>query len=706
MQFATNRAMKKILLLLSIVTTGLAFGQIRNVEFTKKNFPDSSAERLSEALKNYRKGDAEYFKGDEDDLVRALPYYKDAQKFNPNNADLNYRLGTCMLASEEKFSALQYFEKAKAIYPLEYEDMDFYLGQGLHLAYRFKEAIEKYNSYKETLKPGSKDYSIVVKKIQECRAGMKLVEEPVRVWVDNLGPNINTEHAEYAPVISADDKVMFFTGRRPDGTTQDKDEFGKFFEDVFFVHQENREWIDATNIGSPINTADHNATVNLAADGRSILMYNGISKKEGKILISTKNEDGTWSDPVSLGDNINSDYHEESATLSFDEKTIYFTSDRPGGSGMHDIYVAHYDEATKSWGEPENLSDINTKFDERGVYFHPDGKTLYFSSSGHNTMGGLDIFKAELQEDGTWSEPVNIGYPINTPDDDIYFVVAGNQRTAYYSSYQQGGYGEKDIYKLTFLGPPKDPELANNDDLMAGIDDPMEDFFSDPEEEMELANMAILNGVVRDARTLELLEADIELIDNKTKEVLGKITSDKDGSYIFPIEAGKDYMLSVKKEGYVFHSENFSIDDAQGFRQFTKNVELNKTSTVEAGDNFALNNIFYDFDKSSLRAASITELKNLIGLLKKNPTWKIQISSHTDTRGTSSYNKSLSKRRAKSVVNYLVKNGISKTRLKYKGYGESSPRVTDAQINAMSTETEKENGHQMNRRTEFKLLKL
>jgi outer membrane protein OmpA-like peptidoglycan-associated protein len=699
--------MKKIVLLLSfaLFILGSALAQTKNIEFVKKNFPDSSKERFSEALKNYRKGDNEYFKGGEDNLVLAIPFYKDAHKFNPNCADLNFRLGSCLLASEEKFEALPYLEKAKAIFPMEYEEMDFYLGQSLHLAYRFEEAIEKYKAFQSTSKVGSKDYAITSKKIQECRNGMKLIETPIRVWVDNLGPKINTDHAEYAPVISADDKVMFFTGRRPDGTSEDRDEFGKYFEDVFYVKNENREWVDATNIGAPINTADHNATVNLAADGRSILMYNGISKKEGKILISTVNEDGSWNEPVSIGDNINSEYHEESASLSFDEKTIYFTSDRPGGMGMHDIYVAEFDDATNTWGEPEMLDGVNTKYDERGVYFHPDGKTLYYSSSGHNTMGGLDIFKSELNEEGEWSKPMNIGYPINTPDDDIYFVVAGNQRTAYYSSYQKGGYGEKDIYKLTFLGDPKDPELASDDDLMAGIDDPMDDFLSNPDDNMEEANMAILSGTIRDAATQETLISDVKLIDNTTKDVVGQITTDKDGNYVFPIESGKDYALSVKKEGYIFYSENFSIEESEGFRKFTKNVDLNKISNVNTGDQFALNNIFYDFDKSTLRSASITELKNLIGLLKKNPTWKIQISSYTDTRGSSAYNNSLSRRRAKSVVNYLTKNGISKSNLKYKGYGESSPRVSDTQIEAMTTEADQENGHQQNRRTEFKLLR-
>jgi len=382
---------------------------------------------------------------------------------------------------------------------------------------------------------------------------------------------------------------------------------------------------------------------------------------------------------------------------------LYFASERPGGFGGEDIYVSRWDEKKKEWGPAENLgANINTKYRETGVFLHPDGETMYFSSQGHSTMGGFDIFMSKRDEKGVWGAPVNIGYPINSPDDDVFFVVSGSGRYGYYSSFRQDGYGEKDLYRITFLGPEKPPIPSTEDNLIASLVNPVREIVIEPKVEVSTVNLAILKGIIRDARTLQPLEAKLELIDNDKNELVTTLTSDsKSGAYLVTIPAGKNYGISVKAEGYLFHSENVDIPKASGYKEYEKNVDLKK---VEVGQTIVLRNIFFDYDKATLRDASRNELERLIKLLNENPTLRIEISGHTDTQGDATYNQKLSENRAKAVVEYLVRAGISASRLEYKGYGESKTQISEADILKMKTKTEREDAHQQNRRTEFKIL--
>jgi outer membrane protein OmpA-like peptidoglycan-associated protein len=328
---------------------------------------------------------------------------------------------------------------------------------------------------------------------------------------------------------------------------------------------------------------------------------------------------------------------------------------------------------------------------------------MYFSSTGHNTMGGLDLFYSKLVNE-KWTAPVNLGPPLNTPDHDVQLVVAGNGRYGYASSYRQGGYGEKDIYLITFLGPEKPPMLSNEDNLIASIAKPVKEKIKEPELVVEGSNMAILTGIIRDEKTKQPLQAQVVLIDNDKNQVIAEFMSDaKTGKYLVSLPGGKNYGIAVKKDGYLFHSENFEIPEASGFKQYEKDVDLKK---VEVGQVIVLRNIFYDYAKYSLRDASINELERLIGLLNDNPTMRIELSGHTDTRGSVTDNQVLSQNRAKSVVDYLIAHGIDKSRLEYAGYGESQPIISDAAIDKLKSKTEKEDAHQQNRRTEFKILSI
>lgn len=466
--------MKRLLIIACLLGVVTAFGQNQDVPFDKKLFQDRKSE-FQDAVKEIKEGDFHFFDGSNADLNNALYHYLNAHEFNPYSSMLNFKIGVCYLYTNQKFKAIDYLKFAYKVNPEVDENIKFYLAQSYQLNADFDKAIELYTEHKDGIRNGDDiQRAFINRKIKECRTGKEMKANPVRVWVDNLGDSINTKYPEFSPVISADNRVLFYTARRPDSQGDKVDKTGYHYEDVYSSSREfGEDWRLAENLGTPVNTKSHDATVGLAPDGKSLIIYRGINSKNGDLFITKELEDGSWEEPKSLGENINTKYHESSASLSFDEKTLYFVSDQPDGMGQHDIYVSYWDEEAKEWGPAENLGgNINTEFEEKGVFFHPDGKTLYFSSDGHSTMGGLDVFKSVLDpETKEWSKPENLGYPISTPDDDVYFVVTGDARYAYYSSYRADGYGEKDIYKITFLGDKKEPLVADAE--MVGSSPPL-----------------------------------------------------------------------------------------------------------------------------------------------------------------------------------------------------------------------------------------
>ncbi|MBD3636297.1 MAG: PD40 domain-containing protein [Crocinitomicaceae bacterium] len=693
--------MKKIsLVIILALVAGLSFGQ--DVPFDKKLFKDQKDE-FKDALKHYENGD-DYRHGFPPDYMKAVAEYQQAYKFNPKSADLNYAIGICYF-NFDKYQMKKYFEAAYKLKPTVAPDILYYIAISYHIEGEWQKAIDHYNKFASSvnnnpdMQPLKTD---AFKKIQECKNGMELEKNPARVWIDNVGGKVNSKYPDYAPVISADEAVMVFTARRPDAEDMAPDGRG-YFEDLYITTKENGEWTKAKNMGKPLNVeGQHDATIGISPDGHQLFVYND-KKGNGDIYISS-DEEGSWSKPEQLGKNINTDYHEPDASLSFDGKRLYFTSNKPGGYGQHDIYYADWDEDKERWGEAINIGDVlNTPYEERSVFIHPDGETMYFASTGHNTMGGYDLFYSKLV-DGKWQKPVNLGPPLNTPDNDVQLVVAGNGRYGYMSSYREGGFGEKDIYLITFLGPEKLPMLSNEDNLIASIAKPVKEKIKEPELVSEGSNMAILTGIIRDDKTKEPLKAQVVLVDNEKNEVIAEFQSDANtGKYLVSLPGGSNYGIAVKKDGYLFHSENFQIPEASGFKQYKKDVDLKK---VEVGQSIVLRNVFFDYAKYSLRDASINELERLIKLLNDNPTMRIEISGHTDTRGSDHDNQVLSQNRAKSVVDYLIAHGIDKSRLEYAGYGEKQPLIPDSEINKMNSKTEKEDAHQQNRRTEFKILSM
>ncbi len=680
---------KSILSFALLILSLVAFPQAKNVAFNPENFPGKEAE-LKKALRDIDDGDY-YYNNGVGNMELALEYYMNAQRFNPNNAMLNYKIGLCYLTVKPVESALKYFYIAQELDPAVSPDLDYNLAKAYHLNLDFQKAISLYKKYKRSLSPDDlrKLSDEIDKKIAECETGMELVKKPVRVRIENLGSAVNSRFPDYGPIINSDETILYFTSRREGSTGGDKDpQDFEYYEDIYYSLYKKNYWAPPVNIGSPINTYGHDAIIGLSPDGNSVLIYK--DRNGGDIYIS-KLEGEKWSRPKPIGTPVNSKYQENSATFSYDGRGLYFVSDRPGGYGGKDIYFSRKGKDGK-WSEPVNLgASVNTKYNEIGVFMLPDGRTLYFSSQGHNTMGGYDVFKTVF-ENGKWTEPVNLGYPINSADNDVFFSVSANGRHGYYSSVREDGMGGQDIYLINFFGPEKHPVTSLEDNLIASKEAAVKEVAMEKFEKIHTTKLTLVKGTVTDALSGQPLQAEINLIDNETGEVIATFESNSvSGKYIVSLPSGRNYGISVMAEDYLFHSENFDIPDSAEYREVVKNIRLKK---VEVGNEIALHNIFFDYKKSDLTKESIAELNNLVRLMKQYPTLKIEISGHTDNVGDAEYNQKLSVARAKAVVDYLIKHGINSSRLTYVGYGFSKPIAPN----------DTEEGRRLNRRSEFKII--
>lgn len=685
------------------------YAQDSDIPFDKRLFEDEK-EAFETAVKEIKLGDFYFFDGRDEFLAEALSHFLKAQEFNPYSSILNYKIGICYLYSTNKSKSLTHLEFAHNVNPDLDVDLKFYLAQAHQLAGNFETAISFYKIYQSTIPANDKkQHRYIAKKIMESRTAIELVSKPVRVWVDNLGDSINSEYSEFSPVISADNRMLYYTARRPDSKGQKTDRLGKYYEDIYYAERGSEEdWSSAKNLGDPVNTESHDATVGVAPDGKSILTYQGISAKNGDILITRQLPDGSWEKPHSIGVAVNSKHHESSATLSFDEKTLFFVSDQPGGYGQHDIYVSTWNEEKQEWGRGENLGgEINTIFEEMGVFFHADSKTLYFSSDGHNNMGGLDVFKSvynpETQE---WSAPENLGHPINTPDDDIYFVVTGNGRYAYYSSNRPGGYGEKDIYKITFLGPKKAPNLPP---LITDIEVEIEEKSTLPRLK-PTAPTCLLTGKIRDGNTNEGIPGQLYIVNATTNQIVTQVETHPDGSYAAVLEPGQQYALTAAGKYFNISSKTLGVEADMANKELNLDFALFQPNMDSlSGSSFALRNIYFGFDQTNLDYTAFgsqaqVELDLLAELLKEYPTLVIELGGHTDRRGANSYNLELSANRAFIAKQYLVDKGISEERIKMVGYGEDQPEVPWSEIKDIKDKKEREEAHQRNRRTVIKIL--
>jgi outer membrane protein OmpA-like peptidoglycan-associated protein len=619
----------------------------------------------------------------------AIPLYLEVLKLEAENAEANYKVGVCYLKSIHKPKALVYLETANRVNPAIAPDLKFRLASAYHFNHKFAEALAAYKEDKATMdKKDLQGIKMINRHIYECENGIEYLKTPVKAKIQNIGSVINSKDEDFAPVISADESILVFTSRRAGSTGQLLDETGRLHEDIYISYNKNGSWTAPVNIGKTINTDGHDASIALSPDGSQIFIY---KDDNGGDIFSSKFDGVNWSKPEGLGKNVNTKDAERSVSMTADGRIIYFTSSREGGLGGLDIYMSKKDKKGK-WGEAVNLGKpVNTEYDDDAPFIHPDGKSLYFSSEGHAGMGMFDIYKTSLLENGTWSHPENMGYPINTADDDIYFVLSADNKHGYYASEREGGLGDADIYLISMPKPEILAEVSSKDVAIANNETGKKKLTMVAKVE-SFNPITILKGTVRDGLTKELLESDVIVIDNEKNEVISEIKTNKmTGSFLVVLPSGKNYALRVQKQDYLFHSENFDIPSSTSYQEIVKDVELHK---VKVGTKIVLRNIFFDFDKATLRPESTSELERLHQLLVDVPTLKIEISGHTDNKGSAEYNKELSEKRAKAVVDYLISKGVATNRLKFAGYGFEKPMATN----------DTDQGRQLNRRTEFEII--
>ncbi len=564
-----------------------------------------------------------------------------------------------------------------------FDDYIYYnLGISYKALHKFDTALIYYKIFLRRMKPLVAEDSSAVREARmleiyteksiELQRQPKNTDEPVR-----LGGDINTKYDDFAPAITADGKLLFFSSRRASSNSVTFAETKDYGDDIFGSKRDGSgNWGPAVALPAPINSKDDEGAAGISPDGQSVY-YSLCRRADGfgdcDIYQSILNG-SDWSRPQNIGREFNSQAWDAQPSISPDGNAMYFSSRRAGSiDGSEDIWVS-FRGTDNIWGHPVSLGEpINTPSSERSPFMSADGVTLYFSSNGHPGFGGHDLFMTRKQPDGTWSEPVNLGSPINSPEDDEFLSIPAQGKTVYYSSRRDAKNG-LDIYEAILPSG-----LAPNP-------------------------VTLVSGTVLDKLTHKPLSAKIELSDLAKDEPLGTFFSNSTtGKFYFSVAAGKNYGITATGYHYTFYSQHYNVPDTAKYRELNYQIELipleqdsTKPIVEHINDSIGiqLNNIFFDFNKSVLRSESIPELKQLIKFLVVNTKLKIEISGHTDSVGTLEYNRKLSQDRAEAVRLYLIEHNITANRVTARGYGATLPIAPN----------DSEENRQRNRRTEFKII--
>lgn len=478
-----------------------------------------------------------------------------AAEFDTTSVDANFEAGHLFLQTINQDQAVKYFMRVyrqKANYKY---DLEYWIGQSYQYGKNFDKAIDYYTRYKNKASKGTPGNAMNLeeteRRIVECTNGKEFMAAPQNFAIVNIGKEVNSEYEDYAPVVNEDETELVFTTRRREGNMNENVfSDNKPWEDIFISTKVNGKWTAAKNIGAPVTTPTHESTAALSADGNTLFIYK--DENGGDIYFTTRKPDGTWIEPEPL-QGVNSTYAELSASLSTDGTTLYFASDRPGGLGGLDIYIATKDRRGQ-WSGIKNLGpSINSTFDEEAPFIDYAGKILYFSSKGRKGMGGYDIFKSTLTDakNNKWTEPENLGFPINTPDNDVFFVGTKDGKRGYYSSVREDGLGYADIYRVDT------PDAAKNETIPSR-----------------------LSVKVFDAATKQATEAKVSLTSVKDNSVI-TMTTTRAGAYDFAVtdKETKDYTLVVEKDGFETQKIVVNIAGASDkANAVNRNVELKKAT--------------------------------------------------------------------------------------------------------------------------------
>ncbi len=634
-----------IFFLIILFTSGICYAQSFH---TKSN----------KALKAYNEGVTAY---DYFDLNKAEILFKEAISIDKQFYEAYMMLGELMSKQHRYSEAAMNFRYAVKLDSMFFKPVFFSLGQAEMKSGDYSNALLHLQVYLGQTGMSEKNTLVAQKNVRNCEFALKALKNPVPFNPVNIGNAINTTDDEYWPSITADGQTLMFT-RQP--VPRNGSSVKEFLEEDFFISfYTDDAWQKAVNAGTPLNTRQNEGAQTLSSNGR--YMYFTACDRAGgmgscDIYFSAFNE-GKWSEPYNLRSPVNSSHWESQPSISADGKRLFFSSNRPGGMGGKDLWYSVMNDRNQ-WITPVNMGDkINTEGDEMSPFIHFDGKTLYFASDGKTGLGGFDIFMTRMNSDSTWSEPQNLGYPINTYNDEMGLVIESGGKKAYFSSIRDKTYS-KDI------------------------------FYFDLYESARPAPVSYLKGKVYDRETGKLLKADYELINLSTNKVTIRSSTDGNGNFLVCLPSGNNYGINVSKSGYLFYSENFMFEgEHTAIEPFVKKISLNP---IKVGETMLLANVFYEIDAWELKKESMAELNTLVDMLMDNKGLLIEIGGYTDATGSTDYNLALSEKRAKSVVSYLVKRGISPERLKSKGYGNTSPIGNNIT----------EEGRKLNRRTEAKII--
>lgn len=573
------------------------------------------------------------------------------------NRDPNFQMAYLQLG--DIYRRLKSYDKSKETYiaalalnkPVDVR-VYYSLGESQLLSGDYAEAQNHLNRFIN--KYDGKDQKIVgraKKYLADCAFSIDALQHPQPFQPMNMGPNLNSKYREYFPALTADGNTMIYS-RVIEGN-----------ED-FLISSKSKgsDWQPAAPLSTNINTKEYNeGAQSISPDGK-YLFFTGCNRPEGSgscdIYVSHKNG-RKWDPPFNLGTTVNSRYWDSQPAISPDGNTLYFSSNRPGGLGGYDLWKSVL-KKDGTWTAPVNLgADINTAYDEHTPFVHPDGQTFYFSSDGWPGLGNKDIFYSRIDPNGNWQKPVNLGYPINSFNEEIGLIVTPDGLNGLFSTRLKDGLGDLDLYsfKLPVTAMPQ--------------------------------QISYVNGTVYDRETKKPLAAEVLVVNLETKKnQFNDFTSAETGDFLAVMPIGSDYSLNVSATGYLFYSDHFALREQAGNKPVELVVYMEK---IKTGGNLTLKNIFFDTDKAELLVPSITELEVLLSLLKENLNMKIEIQGHTDHLGNDLQNMKLSEARAKAVYNYLIDRDIDAGRLQFKGYGKGKPIATNATAE----------GRQKNRRTSF-----
>lgn len=612
-----------------------------------------------------------------ENYLRALPIFEKALETDPNNNKALFEAGVCYLHRYSKEKGLAYIDSAVTKSPRVDKHAHYWLGRAMQLNYKFDSAIEEFEAYKNKLGQKDSRRSDVLLHIKQCNNAKEMILQPADFFIENLGSGINSKYSDHSPVVSNDDNVLLFTSRKETSTGNVETFTGEFYEDIYVSEKKDDKWGSLSQIGDQLNSTGHDACSQLIGQDK-LVMYRSL--RNGDIYMSTK-EGNIWQKPEEI-EGVNTAGYESSAFVSPDGKRIYFATNNYSDGADLDIYYAEL-QSDGTYGDAKEVENINTEQEEDGIYITNDGKYLYFSSRGHPGMGGFDIFKSTW--DGkAWSAPVNLGYPVNTPDDDIYYYMSKDGQKGYLSSYRDGSFGEKDIYMVVEV-----PKVM----LSGNIID-------------KLSNKPVPNN--------ELI-IELKAINDKNGKYSAKLGT-SNGNFSNLIQSNKTYQVSIIKGADTLGKETlvvpvfvgtgntfmkdfvvtyFTDSISAGLKDTTRKVkepvkELVK-DTIIATKEIIFGNVFFEKNFSKINKKYFVALNEVVRLMKTHKEISLEVQGFADEDGDQEFNNKLSQLRANNVFDYLVTRGISRSRITFKGMG------TTTKFGQGATEEEK----MQNRRVEF-----